>query len=29
MQVKEVMFSGKSDFQEVDLINTGPFGKVG
>lgn len=28
MQVKEVMFSGKSEFQEVDLINTGPFGKV-
>lgn len=28
MQVKEVMFSGKSEYQEVDLINTGPFGKV-
>ncbi len=28
MRVKEVMYSGKSDFQEVDLINTGPFGKV-
>jgi len=28
MQVKEVLFSGKSDFQEVDLIHTGPFGRV-
>lgn len=28
MMVKNVMFSGKSNFQEVDLIHTGPFGKV-
>lgn len=28
MMVKNVMFSGKSKFQEVDLIHTGPFGKV-
>jgi hypothetical protein len=28
MQVKEVLFSGKSEFQEVDLIHTGPFGRV-
>jgi spermidine synthase len=29
MMVKNVMYSGKSKFQEVDLIHTGPFGKVG
>lgn len=28
MMVKNVMFSGKSKFQEVDLIHTGPFGKT-
>ena len=28
MMVKAVLFSGKSKFQEVDLIHTGPFGKV-
>lgn len=28
MLVKEVLFSGKSEYQEVDLIHTGPFGKV-
>ncbi len=28
MRVKEVMFSGKSEYQEVDLIHTGPFGRV-
>ena len=28
MMVRNVMFSGKSDFQEVDLIHTAPFGKV-
>lgn len=28
MLVKNVMFSGKSKYQEVDLIDTGPFGKT-
>jgi spermidine synthase len=28
MLVKNVLFSGKSEFQEVDLIDVGPFGKV-
>ena len=28
MRVKNVMYSGKSKFQEVDLIDTGPFGKT-
>lgn len=29
MLVKKVLYSGKSKFQEVDLIDVGPFGKVG
>lgn len=29
MLVKQVLYSGKSKFQEVDLIDVGPFGKVG
>jgi len=28
MRVNKVLFSGKSTFQEVDLIDVGPFGKV-
>lgn len=28
MRVNKVLFSGKSSFQEVDLIDVGPFGKV-
>jgi spermidine synthase len=28
MLVKQVLYSGKSKFQEVDLIDVGPFGKV-
>ena len=26
--VKEKLFSGKSDFQSVELVESGPFGKV-
>lgn len=28
MRVNKVLFSGKSEYQEVDLIDVGPFGKV-
>lgn len=28
MRVNEVLYSGKSEYQEVDLIDVGPFGKV-
>lgn len=28
MLVKKVLYSGKSEYQEVDLIDVGPFGKV-
>jgi thermospermine synthase len=28
MLVKQVLYSGKSEYQEVDLIDVGPFGKV-
>lgn len=28
MRVNQVLFSGKSSFQEVDLIDVGPFGKT-
>jgi thermospermine synthase len=28
MRVNQVLFSGKSQYQEVDLIDVGPFGKV-
>ena len=26
--VKEKLYSGKSDFQSVELVESGPFGKV-
>ena len=26
--VKEKLYSGKSDFQTVELVDSGPFGKV-
>ncbi len=28
MRVNQVLYSGKSEYQEVDLIDVGPFGKV-
>ena len=28
IEVKEILHSGKSDFQSVELVNSGPFGKV-
>ena len=28
IEVKKVLHSGKSDFQSVELVDSGPFGKV-
>lgn len=28
MRIKNVLYSGRSQYQEIDLVNTGPFGKA-